>query len=909
MSRAAAPRGCGYSRIWGSILAAVAAFAFARVDGRAIRAAPADVFSSRGDRHDAGVAISGCAAILTPLTCELSRGSPRTLVIWLPGREAQADTLRITARGLAVEPHQVRSLPGGLRVDLPVQLKAETGQLQLSVAKQSVLHLALRPVASWSWQAERNAAPSAETIARLEPLRARATGAEGSKLLRVLAESHMALGHSERAFQSLEEGAAIASAAGRDSEVRSHWLRTAYHHATAYDFERSQAALDHARDVRSSIIDGDGEAAAAYVSGYLQSLQRNLPAATRAYERARSWVQRGSELMAPQVATASSSIAEQQGRIEDALALLEEAQASPLAKKDPCFRALTMARAGWYELQWRVAEKEASTIERARHRLREAVTIYERQCHKAPQNEPALAVAHLGLAALAARDTRDARVQLERLEGFALSPRLRSWQSLLDAELLLAERKPSEAERAFARLEAGALRFLAWDFAWQARRGAALGALARGELELALKNFDRAVELLSLATAWVSIDAGALRGSQHAAGLVEDHAAALLSAGRVSAAFDVLRRARTRVLTELARDRALPASPVWREALRAYSSARDAVERRAIELELTPRTEKEEAKARLVAAEQLASRASQLVTEQLRRPAMRTELSSVDDDEAILLWTRIHGDWHGFVRVGATVTHWSSPTQPTGQGWLSPFSPELQRVRRLRLLMEGALAGVELQALARRSLPKLSVSYSLDLSGASRSYTLPGATLLAGDTAGDLPHARQELQLIAQNLKEQSHPFEQLVGSELTASRLRAAAIRATRLHYAGHAAFLGAEGWQSRLQVSHGHITPAEILTWSTVPSEVVLSACDAARDTSLLHAQSLGIGQAFLLAGTHAVVAPGRPISDQVARRFSLSLWRRLAAGDSLEAAYQATYGELADGDEAETFRLLGL
>jgi CHAT domain-containing protein len=65
-----------------------------------------------------------------------------------------------------------------------------------------------------------------------------------------------------------------------------------------------------------------------------------------------------------------------------------------------------------------------------------------------------------------------------------------------------------------------------------------------------------------------------------------------------------------------------------------------------------------------------------------------------------------------------------------------------------------------------------------------------------------------------------------------------------------------------------------------------VVLSACDAAR-ASLAGGASLGLAQAFALAGATAVVAPARPVRDDTALALVTTFYRELSTSPSFDPA----------------------
>jgi len=84
-----------------------------------------------------------------------------------------------------------------------------------------------------------------------------------------------------------------------------------------------------------------------------------------------------------------------------------------------------------------------------------------------------------------------------------------------------------------------------------------------------------------------------------------------------------------------------------------------------------------------------------------------------------------------------------------------------------------------------------------------------------------------------------------------------------------------------------------------------VVLNACETAATTmEAKHDPFGGVAQALVRGGLPAVVAMSHPISDRAAISFSANLYRRLAAGDPLDAAVVegrlAVYAESLDSPE---------
>jgi CHAT domain-containing protein len=76
------------------------------------------------------------------------------------------------------------------------------------------------------------------------------------------------------------------------------------------------------------------------------------------------------------------------------------------------------------------------------------------------------------------------------------------------------------------------------------------------------------------------------------------------------------------------------------------------------------------------------------------------------------------------------------------------------------------------------------------------------------------------------------------------------------------------------------------DVLALQTVPRLVILSACDSAR-TQAPGGGSLGLAQAFVLAGAAAVIAPTRPVADAGAKELMAAVYRQLADDPRLDLA----------------------
>jgi len=149
--------------------------------------------------------------------------------------------------------------------------------------------------------------------------------------------------------------------------------------------------------------------------------------------------------------------------------------------------------------------------------------------------------------------------------------------------------------------------------------------------------------------------------------------------------------------------------------------------------------------------------------------------------------------------------------------------------------------------------------------------------LVVGDTTNDLPAARAEATAIAAVLSG-----TRLLGAEATTARVFDALASTSRLHWAGHGAFGGIDGLESRLLLAEGQqLGPVEILSLARVPPHVVLSACETGQSSLDGPTDTLGLAQSFVVAGAVDVIAPTRKVDDVLAAKLSTHLYAALAAG----------------------------
>lgn len=193
---------------------------------------------------------------------------------------------------------------------------------------------------------------------------------------------------------------------------------------------------------------------------------------------------------------------------------------------------------------------------------------------------------------------------------------------------------------------------------------------------------------------------------------------------------------------------------------------------------------------------------------------------------------------------------------------LEPFADAIEGAERIRVLPSFGLELLPFHALPWRGRPLLhhaAVEHAVDLPGATvPELAGPARALVVGDPQGDLADARVEAETVADVLEQRDIEVEILLGPAASGMAVRDALVRADLLHYAGHAATAGSFGWESTLDLAaHGRLEIGDLFVLDHVPAQVVLTACRSAARASGPRERGTSLAEAFVLAGSRAVVA----------------------------------------------------
>jgi tetratricopeptide (TPR) repeat protein len=590
------------------------------------------------------------------------------------------------------------------------------------------------------------------------------------------------------------------------------------------------------------------------------------------------------------------------GRRGEADAIFARLLREAPADLDDCARAQLLTNAGWNRLS---AFEAGEPAEDPTPMLAEALTLYERGC--AAQVERIVnARLNLALAALHAGRTDDAATALAAVAPVRVgtSANILLWSRDLEGRVALAQQRPRDALAAYAELATLADASAAPEAQWRAAVGRAQSLVALDSRSDALEAFARAEHLLDEESMQVPMQEGRETFMARREGATREYVALLLAAQRPDAALDVVRNARSRSLRALYRQDRLahlsgPERARWDKAIGAYLEQRDALNAAAAQ-----DWQRSTAALGALETERAATRASlaRALDEAflvLDRNDVPLQLQRPAQGELVLAYHPLPKGWAAFAYTSAGTREVTLECVDAVEGppalagcLLEPFHAEIEAAQRIRVLPYGVLRGVDFHALPFAGdvlLAAAPVVYGLDLPAVESTAERTGRALVVADPRGNLPAARREAERVTSVLAAgREWAPEKLEGRDAFASALRDRLGEVDLFHYAGHAVFGGIGGWESVLPLAESSdLSLGDILALAHAPRWVVLSGCETGRTDNAAPAESLGLAQAFLAAGSTSVLAAVRPVADGTAAAIIEDYYRAWSATTSPSAA----------------------
>lgn len=595
------------------------------------------------------------------------------------------------------------------------------------------------------------------------------------------------------------------------------------------------------------------------------------------------------------------------GRTREAADLFTKLKADP-QPSEPCDLGNLLSNWGWSRLLAREAGEEA---EDPTPILEDARAEFDtKPCTPGQRLGARL---NLALAHQQAGRWEAARRELEEARALSARPSLAElfWWDNLEARAAIAAGRPERALDIYEKLEKKAELALSPESRLQASLGLAQARIALGQRAAALEALAEADRRLDRLSWHIPAHEGRDTFLAQRDEATRLYLQLLLEDGQRQRALDLARRSRSRLLRQLAvRDRLAQLEPEeqreWTDLLSEYRELRDAMDLQAArEWEIA---ESEVERARQAQAAQLAR----------TRDALDRALASLGDSwegsslsppgpgEVLLTYHPLpDGRWAGFASTAAGKPDVSSFTLPEEASpetlsriLLRPFQSVITASERVRVLPYGKLRSVDFQTLPFAGEPLFArrlVVYSLDL--AVRPDSAPPAgkplALVVSNPQGNLPAAQEEAAMVAAAVRGWGSGWstERLEGSDAQARAVLDALPGSRLFHYAGHGTFAGFAGWDSELPLAdQSRLTLRDVLSLQhSAPQWVVLSSCDAGRSSEEAPGEGIGLANAFLLAGSRAVIAANQPVADRSTRDLMREIYRGWQPGADLPRQLQ--------------------
>lgn len=560
-----------------------------------------------------------------------------------------------------------------------------------------------------------------------------------------------------------------------------------------------------------------------------------------------------------------------------------EGAAPPSNLDEKCDLARLLGNEAWALLLAREAGEESGA---ALPLLEKAQSLFGREiCARVDQQ--ANLVINLALAHLQDGRIERAREDLEQARELAEDSTeiQRLWWIDIAARIALGDGRPREALELYERLGRLAASTGASLELWRATVGRAHAQAGLAQPEQALSALAEAEALADREGLEIPLYEGRESFFARSEAATALRLELLLAGGRDAEALAVARRARSRVLRALRQGHRLAhldpgQQERWDRALGEYRRLRDAADDEAAEDWRRPadelaRLEAERARSRRKLRQKL-DQAFSVLAEDRRR-----DLPALRSGEAVLAYHPLAGSsWVGFAALDGEVrTHrfeWPADPSPPelAARLLEPFADVVERAQRVRILPYGPLRDIDFHLLPFGSdvlLAARPVVYGLDLERPAESGTGGRRALVVADPLGDLPAARREADRVHRILGR-SWQVTDLRLDAADATAVRGALARADFLHYSGHATF---GGWESSLELAaSGRLSVGDILALERAPRLVVLSGCETGRAAAGA-VESIGLAQAFLVAGSAQVIAAVRPVEDRLAEKLFAELY----------------------------------
>jgi tetratricopeptide (TPR) repeat protein len=686
-------------------------------------------------------------------------------------------------------------------------------------------------------------------------------------------------------------------------------------------FVEASARLDDARRLDAQVGSDEGPARTAYYDGCLSQELGDTRRAVVLLQTARDGLLRiGNAKEACRISIALAAAQAQSGQWPEVVSLLPELETPTCAQNRSAEREGSVAWLHFLAARAGAIPQDWPSIRARLERARDLALSTDSQTTATPATYTNLASFehHVGQldAAEAALRAFDQLPGADRTFGAVEA-------LLVNGDVALARGDTRRATRVFdralerAREEAAGLDA---DPVWRALYGQARVLRARGRVDEAVKRFHTALEVQARAGLRTLVRAGRATYYDDRRGVVNDLLALLVERGRLAEAFAVNDAVGGRVLRTLESGlRAERLSPearrTWLERVGVYLKARQAYEDDAstatrlsgkkLAAWRAARREAERAVGvHFEAAYDLLDReAPSTLPEGATLEAVQARLG---ERHALLAFMPLQ---QGTQALWVTRTRLQSvPVDP--QAPLTALEPLLSGLDRLTVVPGELIAAFSLPEAGSPPLAtRLEVEFApyagLWARAAPRSNGAGGVDVVVADPENNLPAARAEgRQLVDGSLKGATL----LVGDAADRTSVLDALASARLFHFAGHGELAPDQPWDARVRLAgEQSLTLSDLFLVPHRAELVVLNGCSTGKRLAMGRHERVGLPEAFLVAGAHAVLATGDDVDDTAARRFITRFYAAGPQSDPGTAYRRATEAAHREGDVSwREFRL---
>jgi hypothetical protein len=278
------------------------------------------------------------------------------------------------------------------------------------------------------------------------------------------------------------------------------------------------------------------------------------------------------------------------------------------------------------------------------------------------------------------------------------------------------------------------------------------------------------------------------------------------------------------------------------------------------------------------------------------------DLRPVEEGEVVVAYVRLSAGWHALVSNGLRAAAFplgeidtQATTVALGAQLLDPLDAWLVQARRLRVLPTEDLHAIDFHILPWRTRPLLMhvpVAYGLDLPRADATiFPDSRAAVVVADPTATLRVFDEGIRVAAVLESGRLTPEVLFgVGEAVRDEVIPLLRNRLTHLYIGGHAgqipsamseeAWLEPEDlWDTVIRLEGDTVVSVEDLLTEvpprTAPAVVVLFTCKSGLIDHATFSGGVGLAQAFLVRGSHAVVGTTREVNDAVAHGLSMTMY----------------------------------